>query len=90
MLTQENQTLTGVLMNPGCSGIFLYFGVCIMKALLTFLGLLFAPVSVVVAAVPAAVTTALGDAGTDGITVAGAVLAVIVGIFAIKLMRKAL
>jgi Na+/H+ antiporter NhaB len=77
-------------MNPGCSGIFLYVGVCIMKALLTFLGLLFASVSVVFAAVPAAVTTALGDAGTDGITVAGAVLAVIVGIFAIKLMRKAL
>jgi len=51
---------------------------------------LFASVSVVFAAVPAAVTTALGDAGTDGITVAGAVLAVIVGIFAIKLMRKAL
>lgn len=42
------------------------------------------------AAVPAAVSTALTDAGTDSLLVAGIVLAVIVGIFAVKLMRKAL
>lgn len=40
--------------------------------------------------VPAAVTTALTAAGTDSLSVAGTVLAVIVGIFAVKLMRKAL
>lgn len=42
------------------------------------------------AAVPAAVTTAITDAGTDSATVAGAVLVVIVGIFAFKLLRRAL
>lgn len=42
------------------------------------------------AAVPAGVTTAISDAGTDSVTVAGAVLAVIVGIFAFKLLRRAL
>ena len=44
----------------------------------------------VFAAVPAAVTTAIETAGTDSVTVASAVLAVIVGIFAIKLMRRSL
>jgi len=42
------------------------------------------------AAVPAAVTTSLSDAGTDGITVASSVLVVIVGIAAFKYMRRAL
>lgn len=42
------------------------------------------------AAVPAAVTTAVSDAAVDGATVAAAVLVAIVGIFAIKLMRRAL
>jgi hypothetical protein len=42
------------------------------------------------AAVPAGVTSALSDAGTDGITVAGAVLVVVVGIAAFKYMRRAL
>ena len=50
---------------------------------------LLAPAAVF-AAVPAGVDTAISTAGTDSVTVAGAVLAVIVGIFAIKLMRKAL
>ena len=61
-----------------------------MKKLLGLLGLVLAPVGVVFAAVPATVTDALDAAGTDSVTVAGAVLAVIVGIFAIKLMRRAL
>ena len=42
------------------------------------------------AAVPAEVTTALGDAKTDGVTVASAVLVAIVAIFAFKLMRRAM
>ena len=42
------------------------------------------------AAVPVAVSTAIGDAGTDGATVAGLVLIAVVGIFAFVLMRKGL
>jgi len=42
------------------------------------------------AAVPAEVTSALGDAKTDGVTVASAVLVAIVAIFAFKLMRRGL
>ncbi|WP_265919175.1 major capsid protein [Cupriavidus nantongensis] len=42
------------------------------------------------AAVPTEVTTALGDAKTDGVTVATAVLVAIVAIFAFKLMRRGL
>ncbi len=42
------------------------------------------------AAIDAAVTTALTGAGTDAATVGGAVLVVIVAIFAFKLLRKAL
>lgn len=42
------------------------------------------------AAVPATVTAALTDAGTDAAAVAIAVFVVIVGIFAVKLLRKAL
>jgi hypothetical protein len=42
------------------------------------------------AAVPAAVTSALEDAKTDGVTVAGVVLVVIIAIAAFKLIRKAL
>lgn len=59
-----------------------------MKKIIAFLALV-SPLSGF-AAVPAEVTTALSSAGTDSVTVAGAVLVVIVGIFAIKLMRKAL
>lgn len=58
-----------------------------MKKIIALLAL--SPLSAF-AAVPADVTTALSSAGTDSVTVAGAVLVVIVGIFAIKLMRKAL
>jgi hypothetical protein len=47
------------------------------------------PVSVF-AAVDAAVTTALTTAGTDAATVGAAVLVIIVGIYAFKLLRKAL
>jgi hypothetical protein len=42
------------------------------------------------AAVDAGVTTALTTAGTDAATVGAAVLVVIVGIFAFKILRKAL
>ena len=42
------------------------------------------------AAVPAAVSTALTDAKDDGIVVATAVLIAIVAIYAFKLMRKGL
>lgn len=41
------------------------------------------------AAVPADVTTALGDAKTDSLTVAGLALVVIIAIAAFKYMRKA-
>ena len=49
-----------------------------------------AMVSNAFAAVPATVSTAISDAGTDGATVGAAVLVVIVGIYAFKLLRKAL
>lgn len=42
------------------------------------------------AAVPAGVTTAIGDAATDGATVAAAVLVAVVAIYAFKLMRRGL
>jgi len=42
------------------------------------------------AAVDAAVTTAISGAGTDAASVGVAVLVVIVGIYAFKLLRKAL
>ena len=42
------------------------------------------------AAVPAGVSTAISEAGTDGATVAGLVLVAVVGIFAFVLMRKGL
>lgn len=42
------------------------------------------------AAVPTEVTTALGDAKTDGVAVATAVLVALVAIYAFKLMRKGL
>lgn len=42
------------------------------------------------AEVPAAVTTALTAAGTDTLSVAGTVLGIIVGIVALKYVRRAL
>jgi len=42
------------------------------------------------AAVDAGVTTAISNAGADGATIGGAVLAVIVGIAAFKYLRRAL
>ena len=42
------------------------------------------------AAVPESVTTALSDAKTDGVSVAGLVLVAVVAIFAFTLMRRAL
>lgn len=60
-----------------------------MKSLLKIAGLSLAPVAAF-AEVPAGITTAISTAGTDSVVVAAAVLVVIVGIFAIKLLRKAL
>ncbi|PKM26729.1 MAG: hypothetical protein CVV09_05000 [Gammaproteobacteria bacterium HGW-Gammaproteobacteria-13] len=42
------------------------------------------------AAVPTEVTTALGDAKADGLTVAGLVLVIIIAIAAFKFIRRAL
>lgn len=42
------------------------------------------------AAVPADVTSALGDLKTDGLVIAGAVLVAIIAIAAFKMMRKAI
>lgn len=42
------------------------------------------------AAVPAEVTTAISDAGTDAAVIGGAVLVVLVGIAAFKYMRRAM
>ena len=42
------------------------------------------------AAVPAEVTTALGDMKTDGLAVAGLVLVAIIAITAVKFIRKGL
>jgi hypothetical protein len=42
------------------------------------------------AAVPAEVSTALGDAKSDGLVIAGLVLVAIIALFAFKLMRKGL
>ena len=50
---------------------------------------LFAPLAAM-AAVPADVTTALETAQTDGVTVAGLVLGVIIAIAAFKYIRRAL
>lgn len=41
------------------------------------------------AAVPAAVTTAITEMATDGAVIAGAVLVALIGIIAIKFLRKA-
>lgn len=49
-----------------------------------------ASVGTAMAAVPASVTTAISDAGIDSTVVGAAVLVVIVGIYAFKLLRKAL
>ncbi len=59
------------------------------KKLLAFLGLSTVS-SMTFAAVPAEVTTAITTAGTDAVIVGSAVLVVIVGIHAFKMLRKAL
>lgn len=53
-------------------------------------GISAASVGVASAAVPATVTTALSDAAADSLTMGAAVLVVIVGIYALKLLRRAL
>ena len=42
------------------------------------------------AEVPAAVTTALGDAKTDAVMVAGLVIAIVVAVAAFKFMKRAI
>lgn len=54
------------------------------------LGALVAAPFSVFAAVPAGVSTALEDIGTDGSTVATTILLAVVAIFAIKFLRKGL
>lgn len=51
-------------------------------------GVLLSAAQLAQAAVPVAITTAITDAGADAATVATAVIVVLFGIFAIKLMRK--
>ncbi len=60
------------------------------QKILTGLALTTASVGSAMAAVPVTVTTAISDAGADAATVGAAVLVVIVGIYAFKLLRKAL
>lgn len=60
------------------------------RSWVSLLALLALAVSSAHAAVPADVTTAITDAKTDALVIAAAVLVVIVGIYAFKLMRKAL
>lgn len=62
----------------------------IFNKLALFFGLALAGVGSAFAAVDAAVTTALTSAGTDAGTIAIAVFVVLVAIYAVKLMRKAL
>jgi glutamate synthase domain-containing protein 2 len=59
---------------------------CVALSLLAFFGL----IEMANAAVATAVTDAITAAGTDAGTMGAAVLVVIVGIFAFKLLRKAL
>lgn len=59
-----------------------------LKKISAGLALVAVPVSQAFAAVPAEVTTALGDAKTDGIAVAGLVLVAIIAMYAFKLMRR--
>ncbi len=61
-----------------------------MRKLSVLAAVLFTGVGSAMAAVPTDVTTAISSAGTDAATVAGAVFVAIVGICAIKLMRKGL
>jgi len=59
-------------------------------AKLSIVGLLAAIGSAVHAEVPANVTSALNSLGTDALTVAGIVLTAVVGVFALKFIRKGL
>lgn len=60
------------------------------KKITAGLGLAVASIGSAFAAVPAEVTTAIGDMKTDGLTVAGAVLAGVIAIWAVKRIRSAL
>lgn len=61
-----------------------------MKKLSLVLSGLVATTGSAFAAVPASVTSALGDAQTDGVTIATAVFVAVVAMFAFKLMRRGL
>lgn len=59
-----------------------------MKKLSLVLSGLVASTGSAFAAVPAEVTTALGDAKVDGMAVAGLVLVAVIAMYAFKLMRR--
>lgn len=60
------------------------------KAKLAIAGLIATASAPMYAAVPANVTTALTDSASDTVTVAGLVLAIIVGIMTFRYIRRAL
>lgn len=59
-----------------------------LKKISAGLALVAVPVSQAFAAVPTEVSTALADAKTDGVAVAGLVLVAIIAMYAFKLMRR--
>lgn len=61
----------------------------ITQRLAALFALALASISSAMAAVPTEVTTALDEAKTDGSTIAGAILAVVIIIAALKLARRA-
>jgi hypothetical protein len=72
-------------------GYFLFTGVVIMKRLVySLIAVAGMGAGVANAALDSGVTTAITNAGSDGATLGGLVLAVIVGIGAFKWLRRAL
>lgn len=61
-----------------------------MKKIASLAVLASAGMSSAFAAVPAEVTTAIGDMKADGLTIAGAVLVAIIAVAAVKFLRKGL
>lgn len=61
-----------------------------MKKIFAVLSGFAASAGTAIAAVPTEVTTALSDGKTDAVTVAGLALAIVIGVAAIKYMRRAI
>lgn len=61
-----------------------------MRKINAFLFGTFASIGSAMAELPADVTTAIGTAKTDGVQLAGLVLAAIIAIYAFKLVRRSL